>query len=101
MADFFWGEGQLTARAISMSGLADRLSGPVFKLGRPVVDMTGIKGDYDFVLKWSSDDASASASSSASIFTALQEQLGLKLETRKISARILVVEHLDKVPTGN
>jgi len=98
---FFWGEGQLTARAISMSGLADRLSGPVFKLGRPVVDMTGIKGDYDFVLKWSPDDASAGASSSGSIFTALQEQLGLKLETRKISARIVVIEHMEKVPSAN
>jgi uncharacterized protein (TIGR03435 family) len=98
---FIWGEGKLTARAISMSGLADRLSGPVFKLDRPVVDMTGIKGAYDFILKWSPDDASTSASSSASIFTALQEQLGLKLESRKISARILVIDHLEKVPTGN
>jgi uncharacterized protein (TIGR03435 family) len=98
---FIWGDGKLTARAISMSGLADRLSGPVFKLDRPVVDMTGIKGVYDFILKWSPDDAPVSASSSASIFTALQEQLGLKLETRKISARTVVIEHLEKVSTGN
>jgi uncharacterized protein (TIGR03435 family) len=98
---FIWNEGRLTARAISMSGLADRLSGPVFKLDRPVVDMTGIKGVYDFMLKWSPDDASADVRTSPSIFTALQEQLGLKLETRKIPARILVIDHMEKVPTGN
>jgi uncharacterized protein (TIGR03435 family) len=98
---FIWGENQLTARAISMAGLADRLSGTHFKLGRPVVDMTGIKGAYDFILKWAPDDAPADASVNASIFTALREQLGLKLEPRKIAFRILVIDHVERVPSEN
>ena len=84
-----------------MTGLANRLSGPAFKLGRPVVDMTGIKGAYDFILKWAPDDAPVDASSSASIFTALQEQLGLRLEARKLAFSILIVDQADKAPTGN
>jgi uncharacterized protein (TIGR03435 family) len=96
---FVWGEGKLTARAISMSGLADRLSGSGFKLGRPVVDMTRIKGSYNFVLSWAPDNAPADGR--ASLFTALQEQLGLKLEPRKIMSKILVVDHAEKAPTEN
>jgi len=98
---FIWGEGQLTARAISMEGLSERLSGAVFKLGKPVVDMTGIKGRYDFILKWAPDDLSADGNSNPSIFTALQEQLGLRLSPRKLPFSILVVDHADKVPTEN
>jgi uncharacterized protein (TIGR03435 family) len=92
---FIWGEDHLTCRAITIAGLADRLSGPIFKLGRPVVDMTGIKGAYDFTLKWSSD------AESPSIFTALQEQIGLRLEARKTTFSIVVIDHMDRTPTGN
>ena len=88
---FIFGEDHVTCRAISMAGLADRLSGPVFKLGRPVVDMTGIKGGYDFTLNWSD----------SSVFTALEEQLGLRLVARQTAFRIVVIDHMDKVPTGN
>jgi uncharacterized protein (TIGR03435 family) len=98
---FIYGEDHLTARGISTSALADRLSGPIFKLGRPVVDMTGIKGSYDFTLNWAPDDASANGILKASIFTALQEQLGLRLTPRKIAFRILVVDHADREPAGN
>jgi uncharacterized protein (TIGR03435 family) len=92
---FTWGEDHVTCQAISMEGLAERLSGTSFKLGRPVVDMTGIKGAYDFTLKWSSE------AEGASIFTALQEQLGLRLEARKTSFSIVVIDHMDRTPTGN
>jgi uncharacterized protein (TIGR03435 family) len=98
---FIFGDDHVTVRSFSMSGFADRLSGPVFGLGRPVVDMTGIKGFYDFTLNWAPVDAAADSRSGASIFTALQEQLGLRLEPRKTTFRILVVDHADKVPTGN
>jgi uncharacterized protein (TIGR03435 family) len=93
---FIFGEDRVTCRAISMAGLADRLSGPVFKLGRPVVDTTGIEGAYDFTLNWSSDTALAGPS----IFTALEEQLGLRLVARKTAFRIVVIDHMDRVPTG-
>ena len=98
---FIFGEDHLTAWAISMAGLAARLSGPAFKLGRPVLDMTGIKGTYNFVLKWTPDGMPVDGSSSPSLFTSLEEQLGLRLETKKTVFRILVVDHADKVPTGN
>lgn len=98
---FIFGEDHVTFRAFSISGLADRLSGPVFKLDRRVVDMTGIKGFYDFTLNWAPDDAPVDGRSGASIFTAVQEQLGLKLEARKIVFKILVVDHADRTPAGN
>jgi uncharacterized protein (TIGR03435 family) len=98
---FIFGDGRVTARALSMSAFADRLSGPLFKLEQPVVDLTGIKGVYDFTLEWSPDGVSVVGHSDASIFTALQEQLGLKLEVRQITAAILVIDYADRVPTGN
>jgi uncharacterized protein (TIGR03435 family) len=98
---FTFGEDHVSVRAFSMSAFADRLSGPVFKLDRPVVDMTGVKGVYDFTLNWAPDGATADGHSSASIFTALQEQLGLKLEARQTVFKILVVDHADKDPSGN
>jgi uncharacterized protein (TIGR03435 family) len=98
---FTYAEDHVTVRALSISALADRLSGPVFKLDRPVVDMTGIKGVYDFTLNWAPDSAPVDGHSGASIFTALQEQLGLKLEPRRIVFKILVVDHADKDPSIN
>ena len=98
---FITGEDGLTARALSMETFADRLSGPVFRLERPVVDMTGIvvdmtgiKGAYDFKLNWT-------VNADQSLFTALQEQLGLRLVARKTTFSIVVVDHVDKVPTAN
>jgi uncharacterized protein (TIGR03435 family) len=98
---FIFGDDHLSARAISMSTLADRLSGPVFKLGRPVVDRTGIKGVYDFTLNWTPDDAPADGRSRGSIFTAVQEQLGLRLEAEETMFTILVVDYAEKVPAAN
>jgi uncharacterized protein (TIGR03435 family) len=90
---FIFGEDHMTARGISLASLADRLSGPVFKLDRPVVDMTGIKGAYDFTLEWSPDGAS--------IFAALQDELGLRLEARTMAFSILIVDHADREPASN
>lgn len=98
---FTYDVGHVTVRAFTLQGFADRLSGPVFKLDRPVVDMTGIKGVYDFTLDWAPDGLSVDGRSRASIFTALQEQLGLKLDARQIVLRILVVDHADKEPANN
>jgi uncharacterized protein (TIGR03435 family) len=97
---FTFREGHITARGFSMSSFADRLSGPVFKLDRPVIDMTAIKGIYDFELEWAPDNTS-SGHSGASIFTAIQEQLGLRLETRTTSVSILVVDRVNRIPSSN
>ncbi len=90
---FIFGEDHITGRALSITYLADRLSSPTFKLDRPVVDSTGIKGAYDFTLNWGPNGPS--------IFTSLEEQLGLKLQPRQVSFRILVVDHVDRDPTPN
>lgn len=72
------------------------------ELGRPVVDRTGIAGRYHLTLKWTPDDAASAANSNAppSIFTALQEQLGLKLESQEGPVQVLVVDHVE-MPSAN
>jgi uncharacterized protein (TIGR03435 family) len=59
--------------------------------------MTGLKGLYDFTLDWQQDESVPGAS----IFTAVQEQLGLRLEAKKAPVEILIIDHADKVPTAN
>jgi len=67
------------------------------ELGRVVVDRTGISGAFDFNLKWAYDTGAASsdAPTGPSIFTAIQEQLGLKLEPDKAPVRVLVIDRLE------
>jgi uncharacterized protein (TIGR03435 family) len=82
--------------------LAEQLSR---SLGRIVVDQTGLDGRYELSLKWTPDDAGAGtgtalADTGPSIFTAIQEQLGLKLESRKGPVPILVIDHID-LPSQN
>jgi uncharacterized protein (TIGR03435 family) len=74
---------------------AERLEGT---LGHPVRDKTGLAGDFDFVVHYSGDDSQPD--SGPSIFTAVQEQLGLKLEAAKGPVEILVVDHAEK-PSDN
>jgi bla regulator protein BlaR1 len=92
----------MEAHNISASDLAAQLSR---QLGSVVVDKTGLGGNYDFKLNWTSDagqkpDAPASEASTASLLTALQEQLGLKLEPQKAPMEVLVIDHVEK-PTEN
>ena len=73
-------------------------------LGRPVVNQTGLSGRFDLNLRWTPDDAAASAPSSPDvppdIFTAIQEQLGLKLESTKAPVPVLVIDSVEK-PSPN
>jgi len=87
--------GHLTAVRATMSRLARFLAGPNVKLGRPVVDKTGLDGAFDFTLDWTTEP------DGVSIFVALQEQLGLKLEARKGPVELLIVDHVEKTPTDN
>ena len=70
------------------------------RLGRPVVDHTGLTGRYTFKLSWTPDSASApnvpDADQGASVFTAIQEQLGLKLEATHAPVQVLVVDHIER-----
>jgi uncharacterized protein (TIGR03435 family) len=72
---------------------------------RIVVDRTGLTGAYDFKLDWSAQGPQASAADGSepagpTIFTALQEQLGLKLESAKAPVEIIVIDHAER-PSEN
>jgi uncharacterized protein (TIGR03435 family) len=80
-----------------------------------VLDKTGLTGRYDLTLKWTPDqnqgmmpggprpsgeDAPPADATGPSLFTAIQEQLGLKLESEKAPLDVLVVQHVER-PTEN
>jgi len=68
-----------------------------FRTDRPVVDETGLKGRYDFKLQWTTDETRAPASDAPpGLFTAIREQIGLKLEPAKAPADVLVIDHVEK-----
>lgn len=95
------GRGFIDAVASPLSELTIRLSA---LLGRPVVDVIGDTRKFDLHLKWTPDDTPAGADSATSyrpsLVTALQEQLGLKLESRKVPVEVLVVDRAE-LPSGN
>ena len=103
---------RMTGRSVSLSDLASFLK--VYGgLDRPIVDKTGLTGKYDFKLAFSGEGAtpprltSPSAPSDTptepgpSLLKAVEDQLGLKLQPQKDLVDILVVDHIDKVPTEN
>jgi uncharacterized protein (TIGR03435 family) len=107
------GRGQLNAQAVPMTSLANMLSQ---QLHRTVLDKTGLTGKYDIELNWTPDQGSdpmfkgpdssqqradaAPDSSGPSIFTALQEQLGLRLQSAKGPVETLVIDHVE-MPSEN
>jgi len=83
----------------TMGQLVGLLAG---QLGRPVTDATGLKGKYDFSLRWSMEGLGKPGDDPGpTIFGAVQEQLGLKLEQKKGMIDMIVIDHLDKAPTEN
>jgi uncharacterized protein (TIGR03435 family) len=90
MAGSLVGGGSLDAKAQTMQGLANMLSN---ELRAPVADQTGIKGQYDLLLTWGSDDDS--------VATALERETGLVLKKRKAILDFLVVDHIEKTPAAN
>lgn len=100
------GRGQFTLEGAAMAALANQL-GQV--LGRSVTDKTELTGNYDFKLEWTPDAGQQGAmrapggdgapvpeTTGPSIFTALQDQLGLKLEATKGPVEILVIDRAEK-----
>jgi uncharacterized protein (TIGR03435 family) len=120
----------MTGVGIAVNDLADALSGLPELGAREAVDRTGLKGRYDFTLKWTLEMASepifgshepkegvgsgarggstagmppvpvSSDLSGPSIFTAVQQQLGLKLKPERGPVKILVIDHIEQ-PTPN
>ncbi|HWG16258.1 MAG TPA: TIGR03435 family protein [Acidobacteriaceae bacterium] len=93
---------RMEATGVPVTSLAANLSQ---SLGRTVIDKTGLTGLYNLTLTYTADPDATSASSAAdpagpTIFTALEEQLGLKLESAKGPVPVLVIDSIDK-PSDN
>ena len=73
--------------------------------GRAVLDATGLKGKYNYTIRWADSRGSmrpdADADIGPSLFAAVQQQLGLRLEAAKARVDVLVVDHAEKTPTEN
>jgi uncharacterized protein (TIGR03435 family) len=98
---------QFTAKGVTLPELAEGLTQDLSReLGRGIIDKTEIKGRYDLTLKWTpdagtaADSAASSTDPGPSIFTAIQEQLGLKMEPAKASVQVLVVDRAE-MPSEN
>ena len=96
--------GHIDSKGAYMSALATVLSR---FMRHPVLDMTGLKGRYILKLDWMPDPVDPVKASEApgvagpTIYTALQEQLGLKLESRKGPLEVIVIDHAERVPVAN
>lgn len=110
---------RMVANGVTMAKFIDTLSN---QLDRPVVDMTGLTGTYDIALDFAPDPSmmqgkmaamgmaapppgmgpqSTDAEPAATIFSALPDQLGLRLEARKGPVELLIVDSVEKTPTEN
>jgi uncharacterized protein (TIGR03435 family) len=93
------GRGRLFGQAVTIASLIDYLKQ---ELKRPVVDKAGLTGKYDLSLEWTPDNTLVDSplSGGPSIFTAVQEQLGLKLTSTHGPVKTFVIDHVEK-PSPN
>jgi len=93
------GAGRLVGTGITMARLAASLANLVSGIGQTVVDSTLLAGQFDLELEWTPDapgSAASAAPAGASIFTAIQEQLGLKLESTRGPVDVLVIDRVER-----
>jgi uncharacterized protein (TIGR03435 family) len=108
---FFRGKpGDLGVRNATMADFTGLMQSAV--LDKPVVNQTGLTGKYDFTLLWTPDDSqfagmgakipppTDTANAPPNLYTAIQEQIGLKLEATKAPADVMVIDHVEK-PSEN
>jgi bla regulator protein blaR1 len=111
---FLRGLGNLAVTNITMKDFADGMQSAV--MDRPVVDHTGLTDHYDFTLKWTPDDsqfapyretnpkmappAGDNPNAQPSLYTAVQEQLGLRIEATKAPDEVMVIDHVEQ-PSPN
>src|SRR5215471_9174312 len=83
-----------------MGRFADMLS---TQIHQPIVDATGLSGKYDFTFFWSyaAMRPDAPPDSGPTIYVAIQEQLGLKLESKKVPIDVIVIDHIERTPAEN
>jgi uncharacterized protein (TIGR03435 family) len=108
------GSGQMDADGITIESL---IGGLAPQVNRTILDKTGLAGHYNFKLRWTPDDAPPAMATAGvdspksdtmhaeepvapTLFTALQEQLGLKLESEKAPTDVVVIDHIEK-PSPN
>jgi uncharacterized protein (TIGR03435 family) len=112
-AFMFRGLGDLVVRNMTMADFATWMQSGV--MDRPVVDQTGLTDRYDFTLKWTPDEsqfaqfrgsnvkmpaATNDPNAPPGLYTAIQEQLGLKMEAAKAPDDVIVIDHVEK-PSAN
>lgn len=108
---FFRGKlGDLGVRNANMGDFCGLLQNAV--LDRPVIDQSGLTGRFDFQLKWTPDDSqfagmgakipppTDAADAPPNLYTAIQEQIGLKLDATRAPADVIIVDHVEK-PSAN
>ena len=95
------GRGNIVATNATMDRLAEILSR---QMDLPVINHTGLDGDFKLKLQWTPEGATAAKSTDTtegpSIFTAIQEQLGLRMHAQKVPIEVLVIDHVEK-PSEN
>jgi uncharacterized protein (TIGR03435 family) len=87
--------GSFTAKKTTLSTFASVFSG---MLGRKVIDKTGLEGNFEIDLHWTPEDKPDDGG--PSVFTAIQEQLGLRLQASKGPVEVLVIDRAEK-PSEN
>jgi bla regulator protein blaR1 len=96
----FLNNGELTATAVTLDQLAHSpFLGPATH-GQPVIDQTGLKGAYDFNLTSSPEQSATTIETDPPMFTAIQQQLGLKLVPSKGPVDVIVIDHIEQ-PSAN
>lgn len=102
----FYGRGYMQGHFATLGNLSRSLAGEPEIAGRPVIDKTGLTGQYDFTLHWASFDPGSAAAPTdpgeqwPALFTALEEQLGLKPQPEKDQIEVIVVDSVEK-PSEN
>jgi uncharacterized protein (TIGR03435 family) len=95
------GHGSQHSMRFTNTTIENFILGTQYFLDRPMVDQTGLTGYYDITLRWSTDDGPASdPSAPPGFFTAIQEQLGLKLEPTKGPSDVFAIDQIEH-PTAN
>lgn len=89
----------MTVTSGDMAQLAGQFS-KINNVDRPVIDKTGLTGTYDYELEWDDDTAAGADAGTISVFTAFQEQLGLRLQPTKAPVQVLIIDHAEK-PSEN
>jgi uncharacterized protein (TIGR03435 family) len=97
----------LGSRNVNMAMIANALSG-LSNMGRPIVDQTGLTGRHDFTLQWMPEENSAVPGGAGTteepagptFANAVEEQLGMKLESTRASIQILIIDHVEQ-PSPN